>query len=265
MTARAGDTVTIGIGYDGLMERKLMSRADTTVTIVKDDQTYTSSPPLRAVFQLYPDPDSKIANYEAGWLPTQALEGNPYQTVVVLDLPPDILPGMYNVTVRSPHLFSDFTSSLEIIPGTGSSDSFTDNGPINRDITKLERVPTVTVTLDSGYTVGALSMLIDFNEDISAGGVAPTDINVHLPRYVVGPGKFQDYERMIFWEHGTDANFPAYGEILKINILCPKGVVSDKVFFDLVYPSGAPNFSILSQKVYDTNGDEITGVGATMN
>jgi len=255
MSARAGDTVTLGVGYDALMERRLMSRADTTVTIVKDDLTYTATPTLRAVFQLFPDPDSQVANYSGVWLTNPALAGDPFESVVAFDLPADIPPGTYNVTVSSTHLFTDFTSTLEVIPGTGTSNPLTDNGGFDRDLTKLERAPTVKVALDPGYTVGALSMVIDFDETV----LTPSDINVQIPRYVHGPGKFHDADRMLSW--GDD------GTKLTVNILCPRGVSSDYLDFDILYPAGTvnPGFTILSQKVYDINGNKMAGVGATLN
>jgi len=255
ISARAGDTVTLGVGYDVLMERRLMSRADTTVTIVKDDLTYSVTPTLRAVLQLFPDPNSKIANYSGIWLSLPSLAGDPFETVVAFDLPADIPTGIYNVTVSSPHLFTDFTSTLEVIPGTGGSNPFTDNGGFNRDLTDLERVPAVKVALDPGYIVGALSMVIDFDETV----LSPSGINVQLPRYVLGQGKFQETERMLSW--GDD------GSTLTINILCPRGVSSDYLDFDILYPAGTPDpaMTILSQKVYDIDGNEIAGIGATLN
>lgn len=255
MTARAGDTVTMGIGYDVLEERKQMSRADTVVTIVKDDLSYTAAPPLRGVFQLYPDPNSKLANYESVYLPTPALDGDPFETVIVFDLPTDVPAGSYDVTVTSPHLYSGFTQTLEVIPGTGASNPLTDNGSIDRDITELERAPTVTVSLDPGYTIGALSMVLDFDET----AVDPSDINLQQPRYVFGPGSFQETQRMFYFDDD--------GSQITVNILCPDGVSSDYIRFDLLYPEGSPDpaFTIISQKTYDIDGNEIPGVGASMN
>jgi len=145
--ARAGDTVSVGMGW-----QKKFSRNNTVVTItpsIGEPIVYQpNDPALRAIINLYPDPVSWIAvgtDTQADFISSY---GNTYgslinstftdddhdwwQTTAFVDLPVGLPPG--STMIEFTNAVGDSTSSMvEVIEGVGLADDFNAqfNGPLD--------------------------------------------------------------------------------------------------------------------------------------
>jgi len=228
LRAQAGDTVTVGLG---LGYTEYMNSFNTSVTITNNPatnpNTYNSGLIIpRSVFNLYPDPRSKVANYNV-WLPTNIMDGTPLETGVVFDLPTNIPPGNYLARVDRSMGGAFVDLALVVTAGTGSPNQFkNETGPQN--INDLENLPGVEVNFSAGKVIGAADLVIDFNQAI----VTPNNINVVQPRINFGKDYFQNHQRLFFWNDN--------GDVLKVRILCPRGVDSKYLKFYIVRPAIRP-------------------------
>ncbi|HFD80724.1 MAG TPA: hypothetical protein ENK05_10095 [Gammaproteobacteria bacterium] len=139
MAARAGDTITLAVGsQDG------MDRSNTTVSFTSDSDLIPVdlSPGIRSIFNLYADKASNsyspsISNVDTNF---RYLHHEPWQTVIVLDLPATLAlgPGKIRVQTTAPQpvgalepgyngTYPDLNTvdiGMEILPGSGTSNPF---------------------------------------------------------------------------------------------------------------------------------------------
>ena len=260
MTARAGDTITIGIGLGYIHggETDKMKKVNTQV-IISDGGSVNyqltnvdgGNGFVRAVFNLFPDPRSNVSNYNS-WLTTPTIEGQPFETVVAVDLPPNIPNGAYTVEVVATDgaagTLQPFITNLQIVGQGGSSNNFQDEFGLSWSLGELVNCPYGQVRFTPSATpVGAVELAISFDET----KVNAADIRVVQPRINM------DGQRTFFWQAQA-------GGTVYVYILAPQGVTDTGVLkFDIVHPKGTlyPNFSSLSTKVFDVNGNVIPGVG----
>ena len=247
MAARAGDTITGFMGGTG----KTMTTETTTVSMYPVSNPATKYYPyLRSIFYVYPDPTSKVANYQPSPMINTITGGDLYQGIAVMDLPLDVLPGSYTVELNGKAGISKF--NLDIIPGVGQSDDFSDISWTPQDISTLEPAPQKKIYFDIGYTVGAVDLQVYYDTTV----IAPTDINVVSSKFNQGAGTFENFQNMLFWRE--------QGGVLHINILCPRGVSSQYIQLAIIYPEGVatPGIGIDSFKCFDLNGNVISGIQA---
>jgi len=247
MAARAGDTITGFMGGTG----KTMTTETTTVSMYPVSNPATKYYPyLRSIFYVYPDPTSKVANYQPSPMINTITGGDLYQGIAVMDLPLDVLPGSYTVELNGNAGISKF--NLDIIPGVGQSDDFSDMSWTPQDVRGLEPAPQKRIVLDSGYTVGAVDLQVYYNTTV----IAPTDINVVSFSINKGAGTFGKFQNMLFWRE--------QGGVLHISVLAPKGVYSQQIRLAIVYPEGVadPGIGIDSFNCFDLNGNVISGIQA---
>jgi hypothetical protein len=189
----------------------------------------------------------------------------PLQTVMVADLPGNAAPGQATLTVSLNGITDNssgtgagpFTVSLEIIPGSGSSEPFihpTLNATLPVDFSRLETAPNAQISFGTGISpIGAASLVIDFDET----AVNPADLNLYAPESTVrgdysNPGAFGKTQRMVYW-HQDGQNF-------YVDIIAPQGIDPRYLQFYVVHPPGLPGspaFNILSAQVYGTDGTPI--------
>ncbi len=136
---------------------------------------------VRSVFNLRAD-GRAVGTHYSPYLESYiswAFGHEPLQTVMIADLPGNAAPGLATLTVALNGITdnssgtgaSPFTMSLEIIPGSGSSEQFlhrTLGGTPPVDFTQLETAPNAKISFGTGYIpIGAASLVIDFDETAS--------------------------------------------------------------------------------------------------
>jgi hypothetical protein len=265
MTARAGDTVSVMVGGTE------QARKETISASLKDayGQTWDlkSLGLVRSVFNLRMDGRASGLHYSSyldlniSWL----LGHEPLQTVMVADIPSGAAPGpaaltiSLNTTDNSSGAADPFTVKMDIISGTGRSDTFLrQDGSVNgspADLSKLEPAPHAKIVFGSGSTsIGAASLVIDFDETV----LNSNDINVYVPEATVRdpyatPSAFGETQRMVYWRQD--------GLRLYVDVVAPQGISSRYLQVFVIHPKGlsrSPNFSLVSTKVYDVNGNAMT-------
>jgi len=154
--ARAGDTVSVGMGW-----QKQFNRNNTTVTITPSVGApivyQPNEPAIRAMINLYPDPVSWLvvgtdtqtdSSFNSGYtygniINSVFTDGDHdwWQTTAFIDLPDSLPPGAAVIELTNTNGDSA-SSSVEIISGVGISDEFDalGNGPLNQgQLAALER------------------------------------------------------------------------------------------------------------------------------
>ena len=267
--ARAGGTISIMVGGSEAARTSSVSALLTDSNSVVWDLQATGA--VRSVFNLRSAGTANGLHYSS-WLDTEIswLNGHePVQTVMVMDIPvgasigPASLEINLNVSDDSSGINSPFTTSLDIIAGTGSTDDFLRqnfNGvPRAASLTDLEAAPYAKVSFGDGstptgsQTLGAASLVIDFDETIVNGD----DLNVYVSESTVrgsfsSNGAFGDKQRMVAWHQD--------GSQLFINIVAPFGIAGRYLQVFVIHPrglSGNPNLSIVNNTVYDLDGNPI--------
>jgi len=247
LAARAGDTVSLFLGVGNF---KQMSTDTSTVEMYPvSDPATKYYPTLRSIFYVYPDPTSKVVNYPPSTMLNGITSGDNYQAIAVIDLPANVPPGRYKVAVDGSSV------DLEVLSGVGRSHDFTDIFNVPEDIRNLEPAPQVNIAFDGGFQIGAVELVVDYDETV----IAPADLNVVLFPVNQGAGTFGDFQDMLFWreKNGT----------LKISVLCPAGVPSEDIHLAIVYPAGVsnPGISLISSSVLDLGGNVLSGVPVYLN
>lgn len=259
--AQAGDTITLGGGLEMGLGNEFMDRSNTTVTLTKPDDSAFSrdlTANLQALFHLYPDPRSDVWNTNMFLGPLS--DGRPFETGIALDLPADLTPGVYQLNVSSTEILNVWRPLLEIIDDPlvpGEPNCFEDQSAAcssMNDVKQLERLPFVRVSFGpQAVVVGAMEVTLTFDPLI----VAANDINVISPRINYGSAGFgttnRDHLRMFYWT-------PVVNEI-RVSYMCPNGVATDHMFFDVVYPRGVANPLNMTTAVvtaWDENGNDIS-------
>jgi len=264
--ARAGDTVSVMVGGTEKARKETISVTLTDVNGQGWDLQALGE--VRSVFNLRADGRAE-GNHYSSYIESYISwsEGHePVQTVLVVNIPSGVPAGDAYLTVNpfvdddSSGAFPPYTINVEIIPGTGNNDDFLrqdTTGPnLAVDFVKLEPAPHAKITfgITDGITIGAASLVVDFDETI----VSPDDINVYFPESnvrgsFVSTGVFGENQRMVYWHQD--------GQQLYIDVVAPQGIKQSYLMMYIVHPRGLPaqpGFNVISSKIYDVNGDEIS-------
>lgn len=262
--ARAGDTVSVMIGGSE------NARKDTVDVILTDSNLQQwdlqSLGLVRSVFNLRADARSEGMHYSS-YLESYSSwsKGHePVQTVLVVDIPSGVALGNAtlmvdtHVTDDSSGFFPPYTVNIEVISGTGVSDSFdrrdSSAGILPVDFEKLEPAPHAKISFGTdGSILGAVSLIIDFDESI----VNPDDLNIYVPESTVrgsfiSTGSFGEAQRMVYWRQD--------GQQLYIDVTAPQGIKTTYLMIYIVHPRGleaSPGLSLVSSQIYDIDGNEI--------
>jgi hypothetical protein len=262
MIARAGDTVSVMIGGSNTSRKENVNVSLTDA----GGQTWDlkSLGLVRSVFNLRTDGLANGMHYSSyldiyyPW----SFGHEPLQTVLITDLPTNMVPGNAVLTVTpsatddSSGLGYPYSIKLEVIAGTGSHDMFLrKNGfgstqPVELD--RMEQAPHGKITFSSG-NIGAVSLKMSFNNSVLNGN----DINVYVPESTVrgtfsSPGAFGATQRMVYWHQD--------GQFLYVDVVAPQGISSTYLQLFIVHPrglSGSPNFTLTSATVYGVDGSAI--------
>lgn len=264
--ARAGDTVSLMVGGSE------NARKDTVSITLTDASNNTwdlqALGLIRSVFSVRPDGRSEGLHYSTylELVTPWAFGHEPVQTVLVVDIPEGVAPGVAtvnistNTTDNSSGIGEPFGINIEVIPGTGSSDNFlfkhviTGNTPT--DFSRVEPLPHAKISFGSGDVVAAVSLVVDFDEAI----LNPDDLTLYVPQATVRDAisnSFDKTQRMVYWRQD--------GQQLFIDIVAPQGIDSAFLNIYVLHPRGlsnVPGFSLLNAKVYDVNGDSLFVVPA---
>ncbi|MBS1217764.1 MAG: hypothetical protein H6R21_897 [Proteobacteria bacterium] len=258
--ARPGDTISFMVGGSAQARKENISISLTDAGgHVFDLQALGR---VRSVFNLRADGRAEGTHYSPylesyiSW----AFGHEPLQTVMIADLPGNAAPGPATLTVTLNGITDNssgtgagpFTVSLEIIPGSGSSEQFlhpTLGATPPVDFTRLETAPNAQISFGTGYIpIGAASLVIDFDET----AINPDDLNLYVPESTVRSGAFGMTQRMVYWHQD--------GQNLYVDIIAPQGIDPRYLQFFVVHPSGlagSPTFNILNAQVYGTDGNLI--------
>jgi len=265
--ARAGDTVTMMAGGS---ERATTETVAVTLTSAATGQVWDLQALglVRSVFNVRPDGTSVGTLYgpyfHTFW--PWVVGHEPVQTVLVTDLPNDVPVGLATVEVN---LNTDDSSgggsvmalSLEVVPGTGHSDSleYVDmlTGPTPADLPSLEAAPRAKITFGRGWStlrLGAASLVVDFDETV----VDPSDLFVYVPESTVRgtwstTGPFGATQRMVYWHQD--------GQRLYLDVAAPQGLAPQYLQAYVVYPptvTGNPALQLVSATVWDVDGNVIS-------
>jgi len=262
--ARAGDTVSVMVGGSDKARKETVLVTLTDFDGIQWDLQALNK--VRSVFNLRADAKAKGTHYSkyldlySSW--SQGHE--PVQTVLVIDVPAGVATGAASISINtlvdddSSGISSPYTINIDVIPGVGSADNFLRQQfldlPVAVDFEKLEPASHAKISfgIDSGITIGAASLVVDFDELV----VAPGDINVYAPESTVRgsfveTGSFGETQRMVYWRQD--------GQQLFIDIVAPQGIYQTFLQLFIIHPdvAGSPNFNITSSTVYDTSGNEI--------
>jgi hypothetical protein len=263
--ARAGDTVSVMVG--GSQNARKSTIAATLTDNIGQNWDLQAQGLIRSVFNLRTDGvayGKHYSSYNESFI-SWAKGHEPVQTVLVVDIPAGAAPGPATLTINpnvndnSSDISGIFSVHLEIIPGTGASDSLlrqavAGNQPV--DFTRLEPAPYAKVTFsDGGQTIGAATLVINFDSAV----VNADDIDVYVPEANVrgsfsSSGPFGETQRMVYWHVSGPGQ-------LTIDAVAPQGVLARFLQFYVVHPrnlSGPINFALSSATVYDVNGVTIS-------
>jgi len=265
-TGRAGDTITLALG-----SAEDVTAGNTTVTYTPDADPsgpVDLTPGITAVFNLYPDPKSRVW-HDVGYV--QALRGmsghDVWVTVMALDLPPGIPPGTGMITVDSAGVFPvGFTSinevaiDFEVLPGAGSANPLryaTLNQNIrNGDLSELTALPHALFRPDltglSGSLFGAVEVVVDAQIVNGTGTPAP-DNQVALVSEFQNNGYTRRYVHQS-WSRTNDA--------LTVNLVAPNGMGPERARFAIVALPGAAFTGppvVVSTRFFDLDGNEVPG------
>lgn len=260
--ARAGDTVALAAGW-----KQHFARDNMTVTItpsVGAPVVYgPNNPAVRAVVNLYPDPVSSIvvstetaqdltpfAQTYGNLIPGTYSNGEKdwWQTTVFVDLPQTLPTGTATIAITSP-LGESASSTVDIMPGTGSPNSFTTTvGTLNQDqLAALERVSHYTVGFTGNTVPYAIQVDFAHDPDVDHGGTGRA--------YVINPRG--DLENVTWSDTGTS---------LRAIVLPAKGqALSSIAYYRFYVAGGITNLSVTSVKAVDVNGNVVAGVAANIN
>jgi len=277
--ARAGDTVTLAVGW-----QKKLVRQNLTVKITGSDNVTTTYLPndahVRAIMNLYPDPASYavvdtatkqstngqtignlINNYVTPDSTTSEHDNDWWQTSVLLDLPASLPVGTANITLTDSGGASLKPITITIVAGAGSSNLFNIYSPWGSTIPlldqnywpyaakTLEREPNSTVTFANS------------NTDANGNPIVPHSIQIqfsHTPNvgktWVVNPRG--DIKNVVWRDDGSTITV----------ILTPtQGVTLTQMLdFKFYVSGGVAALTQTSLKAYDVNGVSMTGVTAAI-
>lgn len=261
--ARAGDTVSVGMGW-----QKQFKRSNTTVTItpsVGDPIVYLpGDPAVRAIINLYPDPVSYLVvgtdtqtneSYKSGYTYGTIINGtftdgdhDWWQTTAFVDLPDFIPPGQ--TTVQFTNDSGESTSSVvEVISGVGQADAFNanGNGPLDSNqLESMERASYFEVSFNGVEIPYAIELEFTY-----AG-----DLHVINPRASM---------KNVIWSGD--------GSLLKVMLLPAQGDALTNFHDFKFYIAGQGALQVIqdiqslqlqSMQAFNINGESMTGVNAAI-
>lgn len=261
--ARAGDTVSLGVGW-----RQNLNKSNITVVITPASTGISTvygpdHPAIRAVFNLYPDPlSSMVVSPRIG----EDLTGNVQQyvnlmalnytgpdkdwsqTVVFLDLPPDLPVGRASIQVSGGGYDDPPASLVQIIDGAGMPAHFgTEGGGLTEYHFKaLGRVGNYVMRFSGTTVPHAIQVDLAHDPDRDSGGIGKA--------YVVNPRG--DVKNTAWRDDGTNLRIiltPAYS-----------GSVADLADFKFYVAGGITGLYVVETRAYDVNGNTVPGVFAAM-
>lgn len=262
MAARSGDTISVMIGGSEQARKNTVSATLTDSAGGQHDLQALGL--VRSVFNLRADGRAYGTHYSS-YLESYISWANrhePVQTVLVADLPPGLPIGnatlavRLNVTDNSSGVSDPNNINIEILPGTGNSNSFdrkSSGETLPADLQALEPAPHAKLTFGTGTIIGAAAIVVEVDQTV----VNMNDLNVYAPEATVrgsftDPGAFGDKQRMVYWRQD--------GDRLYIDILAPQGIDTRFLQAFVVHPrglAGSPGFAIVSASVYDINGQTL--------
>lgn len=271
-TARAGDTVALGLGW-----QKKFTRANTTVTITPSSGspiTYLpNAPAVRAIINLYPDPVSwMVVGTETTWddAGNQQQFSNKYQnaenygfmientftggdkdwwqTTAFVDLPASLPEG--NATIRFRNTSGNTRSSIvQIVPGAGVPAIFNaqTNGPLQpNQLEAMERATNYEVSFNSAVIPYALEVSLTHDADHAHGGTGVA--------YVANPRG--DVKNVTWSSTGTQ---------LKVLIMpTDLTILNDMNDFKFYVTGGITNVAISTVQAFDINGNPLADISASI-
>jgi hypothetical protein len=251
--ARAGDTIAIPAGM-----QSDFSKDNITVTITPNglpamDPLPATDPSIRAVINFYPDPvSSMIISRETGenitpfaqiYASTAGFMANDdkdwFQTTVFLDLPTSLPTGLTSIEVSN-GLGATHTVTLDIIPGTGTLNTFDANyfgGSLLLDgdmLDSLSRVNHHTVTFDA--TTIPYAIELNFTHDPGIGNVM-----------VVNP---LGYKKNLLWSDNA-------GNLKVILTPSKDGIIDHIKDFKFYVAGSATNMELIDYQAYNVDGNSI--------
>ncbi len=273
--ARAGDTVTLAVGW-----KKNLLRQNLTVTITDANGVKTTYLPndsrVRAILNLYPDPASYAVVDTAAGLTTNGSstgdmvnqsvtngDNDWWQTSIVLDLPSTMAPGTATVALINSAGTTFQSLGVTIVPGTGTSNLFNiyfggisfpllGQGYFPGALASFEREPNSTVNFSNS------------NLDTYGNPIVPHSIQMQFTHtagtgttWIVNPrGDLKD----VTW---TDS-----GSVITVMLMSTNGsTLAQLLDFKFYISGGIINVAQVanSLKAYDINGNPITGVTAQIH
>lgn len=278
IAARPGDTISLAVGsQDG------MNEGNTTVTFISDSDLtpIDITAKVRAIFNLYSDKATNTysPNIQSIRDNFSYLHHEPWQSVIVLNLPTTLPVGPGNIRVQTtapqpaaplepslnglyPNL-NDVDISLEILPGTGSSNLFNYktifNGTLVGNLGELEpgrqaliRPPKADPGDQWPGTFSAIEIKLNVPmTDQSGSGVVNDDSIRLVPQDV---SMFTGSKAQLTWQYdGTDITVLYISSSDKLKYYEPRfAIVAELADFD------APP-TITSIRYFDSLGNEVTG------
>lgn len=268
-TARAGDTVVIAVGWKQHFERDGL-----TVEITDAAGNVFTYPPgdpaVRAVINLYPDPlsytvsgtrtgsnDGYGSTY--GSIINNVNTGNDpdwWQTTVYLDLPTGMQPGQATITINAAGGESH-TVPVEIIPGQGSPADFAaeNTGALSAtQLHSMERRPSYTVRFSGLAEVpAAIDLKLSHDPDESQGGTGkPLVVNPRGEMKNISWSDDGTTMRVLLFASGDGTWNDPYLSAYRLK------------YYKFYVTGGITGLQVQSVKAFDRNGNELSGITATV-
>ena len=272
--ARNGDTVTLSV------DRQTDFTRDDVDIQITDSTGYTqlipgSDPSIRGWINAYPDPVSKIiVGRETSQTFGIGAKGNGvaaesqsnwgkdwFTTLVLLDLPTDLATGTATIDVLSGGAsILDYPITIDIIPGTGSPNSFdtVEQGQLNQNHLKsMERADHYTVSFSGPVVPSAIQVDLAHDPDRENGGTGQTYVT--QPRSDLNAVNWTDDGSLLrviitsAWNKSPE------------DITAITGNDRQMSWFDFYIAGGITGLQTPVVSAYDDNGAPVLGVTATIH
>lgn len=267
LAARAGDTISLAVGWN-----KKLSRDQLTITITPSSGipvVYApGDPAVHALVNLYPDPLSRLiveretgTSSDAGFFYGSLMENEIThnnkdfsQKLLIMDLPSFLAEGPAIISFSSTGGETIQPITIEVLPGVGSPHNFQIQESYTPfligQINLAERAPHMAVAFSGPVIPYAIHAHLTHDPDAQNGGVGTP--------YVVTP-RGNDIKSTYWSDDGSNLQVI----VMPSNSTKP---MSNFVNFKFAVAGGLQNLQIAPGgiKAYDVNGNEITGVTATI-
>jgi len=248
---RAGDTVALSVGWNVNVSRSTLSATITPPTGGPIEYAI-GNPAIRAVMNTYPDPMSRLivgtetsqslgynANTHGASLSSTVTNGDKdlSQTMVILDLPATLPVGTSTIVLKSNGTPVGSPLSVVVLAGTGASYVGTSGSVTEEQLRTLERASGSVVTFTGSTVPYAIHL------ELNHGAGTPWVVN---PRGDV---------KNIAWHDS--------GSVLTV-ILTPVAGQNLQQMVNFKFSvAGLTGLSVKTLKAYDSNGNLVSGVGAS--